>query len=392
MRVFLIVIDSFGIGEMPDAADYGDVGSDTYGHIYEQTGAELNELVSLGLNNIEGVAKAFGNGKHLDPVRSPRAAYARLAEKSPAKDTTAGHFEIAGLIMRHPYRTYKKFPPDIVAEVEHAAGVKFIGNEVASGTEIIQRLGEVHLKTGEPILYTSADSVMQIAADTSVIPLSKLYDICKIARRIMTGDRAVGRIIARPFIHKDGKFTRTEDRKDFSLEPPGKTMLDVLSEADIPVIAVGKINDIFCGRGITRSIHTGDNAEGLEVTKRLAAEAEKGLIFVNLVDTDMLYGHRNNVLGYAQALKEIDEKLDIVYKNLQSDDLLLITADHGCDPTTPSTDHSREYVPLLILGEKIGPKNLGTVRGFDCIADLIAVRYGLQKNSELYQKLSGGAK
>lgn len=387
MRVFLIVIDSFGIGEMPDAADYGDVGSDTYGHIYEQTGAELNELVSLGLNNIEGVAKAFGNGKHLDPVRSPRAAYARLAEKSPAKDTTAGHFEIAGLIMRHPYRTYKKFPPDIVAEIEHAAGVKFIGNEVASGTEIIQRLGEVHLKTGEPILYTSADSVMQIAADTSVIPLSKLYDICKIARRIMTGDRAVGRIIARPFIHKDGKFTRTEDRKDFSLEPPGKTMLDILSEANVPVIAVGKINDIFCGRGITRSIHTGDNAEGLEVTKRLAAEAEKGLIFVNLVDTDMLYGHRNDVRGYAGALKRIDCALPEIEQSMKEDDILIITADHGCDPSTPSTDHSREYVPLLIYGQRIRPCNLGTIEGFDCIADFVLAAFGLGK-SAVYMKIA----
>lgn len=208
----------------------------------------------------------------------------------------------------------------------------------------------------------------------------------------MTGEFAVGRVIARPFVHANGKFTRTEDRKDYALEPPGETLLDRLYQKGVRVVSVGKIADIFCGRGISESHHTGNNEEGLEVLLQLSETLSDGFVFVNLVDTDMLYGHRNNVLGYAQALKEIDEKIDIVYKNLQSDDLLLITADHGCDPTTPSTDHSREYVPLLILGEKIGPKNLGTVRGFDCIADLIAVRYGLQKNSELYHKLSGGAK
>lgn len=385
MRIFLIVIDSFGIGAMPDATEYGDAGADTYGHVYEQTGIELREMVSLGLNNIEGVAKRFANGRALMPIKAPRAAFVRLSEKSPAKDTTAGHFEIAGLIMEHPYRTYKKFPPDIVADVENAAGVQFIGNEAASGTEIIQRLGDLHLKTGKPILYTSADSVMQIAADTSVVPLERLYDICKAARRVMVGERAVGRIIARPFIHEGGKFTRTQDRKDFSLEPPGKTMLDTLSEAHIPVIAVGKINDIFCGRGISESVHTSGNAAGLEATIGLAGEKKEGLIFVNLVDTDMLYGHRNDIGGYAEALKRIDEKLPEIERSLKPDDILILTADHGCDPSTPSTDHSREYVPLLIYGKGIRALDLGTIKGFDCIADFVLAAFGIGK-SIIYQK------
>ena len=389
----MIVIDSFGIGEMPDAEQYGDAGSDTYGHVYEQTGVRLTNLVALGLNNIQGVnGRRLANGSVLCGVENPKGAFARLSEKTAAKDTTAGHYEIAGLIMDKPYRIYKKFPADVVADLEKETGFRFLGNEAASGTEIIQRLGEEHLRTGKPILYTSQDSVMQIAADTSVVPLEKLYQICEKARALMVGERAVGRIIARPFIHRGGKFTRTEDRKDYALEPPGETLLDRLYQKGVRVVSVGKIADIFCGRGISESHHTGNNEEGLEVLLQLSKTLSDGFVFVNLVDTDMLYGHRNNVLGYAQALKEIDEKLDIVYKNLRSDDLLLITADHGCDPTTSSTDHSREYVPLLILGEKIGPKNLGTVRGFDCIADLIAVRYGLQKNSELYQKISGGAK
>lgn len=393
MRTFLVVIDSFGIGAMPDAAEFRDEGSDTYGNIVRETGLVLPNLVSYGLNNIDGVAKVFPNGNKLEGIQNPIGAYARLSEKTHAKDTTAGHYEMAGLVLAHPFRVFPNaFPENVVKMIENAAGVQFMGNEVASGTEIIQRLGEEHLKTARPILYTSQDSVLQIAADTSVIPLQRLYEICEKVRAVMTGEFAVGRVIARPFVHANGKFTRTEDRKDYALEPPGETLLDRLYQKGVRVVSVGKIADIFCGRGISESHHTGNNEEGLEVLLQLSETLSDGFVFVNLVDTDMLYGHRNNVLGYAQALKEIDEKLDIVYKNLQSDDLLLITADHGCDPTTPSTDHSREYVPLLILGEKIGPKNLGTVRGFDCIADLIAVRYGLQKNSELYHKLSGGAK
>ena len=327
------------------------------------------------------------NGRILCPTERPLAAFARLSEKTPAKDTTAGHYEIAGLVLDKPYKVFKTFPEDIVRDLERETGTKFIGNEIASGTEIIQRLGEEHLDTGYPILYTSQDSVMQIAADTSVVPLERLYEICAIARKIMTGDRAVGRVIARPFIHKDGKFIRTEDRKDFALEPPGETMLDVLQKNEVPVYAVGKIKDIFCGRGITQSVHTGNNAEGIEALKRLLTKTERGLVFVNLVDTDMLYGHRNDVQGYAAALKYFDDRLPEIVSELKKDDLLIITADHGCDPTTPSTDHSREYVPLLIYGTRVEPKNLGTLSGFDHIARFIETCFGIGRDGDIYDKI-----
>lgn len=393
MRTFLVVIDSFGIGAMPDAAAFGDEGSDTYGNIFRETGVELPNLVSFGLNNIDGVAKTFSNGKRILPVQSPLAAYARLSEKTFAKDTTAGHYEIAGLVLEHPFRVFPNaFPQAVVQAIEKEAGTRFIGNEVASGTEIIQRLGEEHLKTGYPILYTSQDSVLQIAADTSVVPLQRLYEICKAARRVMTGELAVGRVIARPFVHSDGKFTRTKDRKDYSLEPPGETLLDKLYGAGIHVVSVGKIEDIFCGRGISEKHHTGCNAEGIDVLLSLSENLREGFVFVNLVDTDMLYGHRNNVCGYADALKIIDKNIKTVYENLREGDLLLITADHGCDPTTPSTDHSREYVPLLICGKDVCPQNLGTIEGFDFICDLILARYGLRKRDERYRKIFGGEK
>lgn len=387
MRIILTVIDSFGIGAMPDAAEYGDLGSDTYGNIVFQTGISLTEMIALGLNNIDGVAKVFDNGKAIKAIAAPLAAYGRLAELSPAKDTTAGHYEIAGLVLEKPFRIYKTFPPDVVRDIENAAGVKFIGNEIASGTEIIQRLGEEHLRSGRPILYTSQDSVLQIAADISVIPLPRLYQICEAARKIMVGDRAVGRIIARPFTHKGGKFIRTEDRKDYALEPPGKTILDELHGRGIPVYAVGKIRDIFCGRGIDESVHTGNNAEGLCAINALIKKDIEGLIFANLVDTDMLYGHRNDVKGYAKALKEIDGKLPEILEVLKEDDILIITADHGCDPSTPSTDHSREYVPLLIYGQKVTPKNLGTLQGFNHIADFIAAAFGLREDKAVFERI-----
>lgn len=387
MRIILTVIDSFGIGAMPDAAEYGDLGSDTYGNIVFQTGISLTEMIALGLNNIDGVAKVFDNGKAIKAIAAPLAAYGRLAELSPAKDTTAGHYEIAGLVLEKPFRIYKTFPPDVVRDIENAAGVKFIGNEIASGTEIIQRLGEEHLRSGRPILYTSQDSVLQIAADISVIPLPRLYQICETARKIMVGDKAVGRIIARPFTHKGGKFIRTEDRKDYALEPPGITILDELHGRGIPVYAVGKIRDIFCGRGIDESVHTGNNAEGLCAINALIKKDIEGLIFANLVDTDMLYGHRNDVKGYAKALKEIDGKLPEILEALKEDDILIITADHGCDPSTPSTDHSREYVPLLIYGQKVTPKNLGTLQGFNHIADFIAAAFGLREDKAVFERI-----
>lgn len=390
MRTFLVVIDSFGIGAMPDAEKFGDQGSDTYGNIVCETGLQLENFASLGLNNIDGVAKKFANGREIIPAKNPKAAYGRLSEKTFAKDTTAGHYEIAGLVLAHPFRVFPNaFPKDIVEDLERATQVRFLGNEVASGTEIIQRLGDEHLRTKCPILYTSQDSVLQIAADTSVVPLESLYRICEKAREVMQGDRAVGRVIARPFIHANGKFTRTEDRKDFALEPPGETLLDRFYKAGIPVTAVGKIKDIFDGRGITESFHTGNNTQGLEVLQELIKVSQEGLVFVNLVDTDMLYGHRNNVLGYADALREIDKNLPTMESNLREDDVLILTADHGCDPTTLSTDHSREYVPLLIFGRNVPPINLGTMCGFDNIADYIAERHGLGQNSVICDKLRG---
>ena len=389
MRIFLLVIDSFGIGAMPDADHYGDLGSDTYGNICKATGLYLPNLISLGLNNIDGVGREDA-GKSLRPIAQPCAAYARLAERTPAKDTTAGHYEIAGLVLDHPYRVYPKFPSDVVRDLEAETGVQFLGNEAASGTEIIRRLGEEHRKTGKPILYTSQDSVLQIAANTAVIPLEKLYQICEGARRVMTGDRAVGRVIARPFICKDGQYMRTEDRKDYALEPPGRTMLDDLYENEIPVCAVGKINDLFCGRGISWSEHTGNNDEGLRCTLQLADRVERGLVFVNLVDTDMLYGHRNDAQGYARALLEIDAALPRLMKKLHAEDVLIVTADHGCDPTTPSTDHSREYTPLLIYGAEINPISLGTLHGFDHIAGFVRAAFGIGKDKAIYDRVKGG--
>ena len=387
MRAFLVVIDSFGIGAMPDADQFGDVGSDTYGNIFKEIGVSLPTLVSLGLNNIDGVAKRYPRGKEISPVPYPRAAYGRLREKTFAKDTTAGHYEIAGLVLEHPYRIYKKFPPDVVADLERATKTHFLGNEAASGTEIIQRLGPEHLHTGFPILYTSQDSVLQIAADTSVVPLERLYAICEAARRVMVGERAVGRVIARPFVHEKGKFTRTEDRKDYALEPPGKTMLDVLSEHGVRVVSVGKIYDLFCGRGIAESHHTGNNTEGLQVLDSLIGSLSDGFVFANLVDTDMLYGHRNNAKGYAAALKEIDEALSRLLPKLREDDIFIVTADHGCDPTTESTDHSREYVPLLIFGKRIKPTNLGTLNGFDHIAKFVCALFGAGTDNDIFGEI-----
>ena len=388
MRTFLVVIDSFGIGAMPDAAKFGDEGSDTYSNIVEKTGVELTELISLGLNNIDGVPKVFANGKKILPCPAPRAAYARLAEKTNAKDTTAGHYEIAGLILKQPFRVFPHaFPREIVEKLEEKCGVHFIGNEVASGTEIIQRLGNEHLRSGFPILYTSQDSVLQIAADVSVVPLAKLYQICRTAREVMTGEWAVGRVIARPFIHKDGKFIRTEDRKDYALEPPGTTMLDALHAHGVRVTAVGKISDLFCGRGITESIHTGNNGEGLDAVLRLTESVADGLVFVNLVDTDMLFGHRNDVPGYANALRQIDERIPAIERGLRCDDVLILTADHGCDPTTASTDHSREYVPLLLYGKSIRPQNLHTLQGFDHIARFVCAAFGCGQDPEIYDRI-----
>lgn len=392
MRVFLVVIDSFGIGAMPDAYKFGDEGSDTYGHVFAATHMALPTLTAWGLNNIDGVAKRFANGAELCCTATQEGACARLSEKTFAKDTTAGHYEISGLVLDEPYKIYKTFPCEVVADLEAATGTRFIGNEAASGTEIIRRLGPEHIRTGYPILYTSQDSVLQIAADVSIVPLKRLYEICEKTRALMTGERAVGRVIARPFRHEGNTFWRTEDRKDYALEPPGEMILDRLTKKGIKVISVGKIFDIFCGRGIAEEYHTGNNEEGLARLEKLAKNLREGFVFANLVDTDMLYGHRNDVVGYARALCRIDESLQKIRCFLREKDILIVTADHGCDPTTPSTDHSREYVPLLICGDRVKPRNLGTIHGFDCIADFIASVYGFGDGCGIYDEIIGRKK
>lgn len=383
MRVFLMVIDSFGIGEMPDSYIFNDVGSNTYKHIVQKTGIDLINMKKLGLNDIEGVCLPSPNEKI--------GSFARLEEKSMAKDTTAGHFEMAGIPLSKPYPVFPNgFPQEVMLKIETETGYKFIGNEVASGTEIINRLGKEHIKTGKPIIYTSQDSVLQIAAHIKTIDINELYRICAIIRSIMSGKYGVGRIIARPFDDDGDKFFRTPDRKDFALTPPKGSMLDKLSDKGYDVIAVGKIEDLFQSSGITESYHTKNNEQGLAKIIELTKRSFNGISFINLVDTDMLFGHRNDYMGYAEALKNIDNKIPEICSNFAEDDFLLITADHGCDPTTASTDHSREYVPLLIYGKKLKAGiDLGTLIGFDVISKSILDLFDIEiYKDSFFKKLS----
>ncbi|WP_073025968.1 phosphopentomutase [Lutispora thermophila] len=363
-RVVLIVLDSLGIGYLPDAYKYGDEGSDTLGNIAKyHSNFRIDNLVELGIGNIDGISK------YVKKSSNPKGAYGRAEEASYGKDTTTGHWEIAGLKLTEPFPTFPNaFPDELIKKIEDAIDVKTIGNEVASGTEIINRLGDLHVKTGKPIIYTSADSVLQIAAHEDVIKLEKLYEICGIVRDIMKGPYGVGRIIARPFVGKSGEYKRTPNRKDFSLKPIGKTMLDYIKECNMDVIAVGKIENIFASQGITHSAHTESNLDGINKTIQFINENNKGLIFTNLVDFDMLYGHRNDVEGYGDAIMEFDRMLPNIISTLKDEDILIITADHGCDPSTPSTDHSREYVPILIYGRNI--KNNVNIGTRNCFCDL----------------------
>ncbi|MGE5553180.1 MAG: phosphopentomutase [Betaproteobacteria bacterium] len=354
-RAILIVLDSVGAGALPDAADYGDEGANTLGNLSRAVGGlSLPNLGRLGLGNILPLAGVA-------PQAHPDAAFGRMAEASAGKDTTTGHWEIAGIILHQPFPVYPDgFPAEVIEAFERAVGRKVLGNKAASGTEIIKELGEEHLRTGQPIVYTSADSVFQVAAHESVIPVEELYRMCDAARRILVAPHAVGRVIARPFAGPPGAFQRTPRRRDFALPPPDKTLLDRLSAAGIPVTGIGKIEDIFAGRGLTTAIHTANNREGMEATRRWLEHGE-GLLFTNLVDYDMVYGHRNDVLGYAEALGAFDDFLPELLGAMREGDLLLITADHGCDPTTPGTDHTREYVPLLAVGPRVkGGVDLGT--------------------------------
>lgn len=368
-RVILIVLDSAGIGALPDAAEFGDLHTNTIGNIYHVCGKlDLPNMYKLGLANI--------TGSTLPPHDGPIAgAYCRLAEKTKAKDTTSGHWEMAGLTLATPFRTYPNgFPTHIIdAFVKRIGRDGVLGNCVASGTQIIQELGDEHVRTGKPIVYTSADSVFQVAAHEEVIPLDELYRICEIARDMLQGDDLVGRVIARPFLGGNGSYTRTENRKDYAVEPLRDTILDALHGAGYETIGVGKIEDIFCHRGITTVDHTKNNATGTAAAQRIIESGEGSFVFVNLVDFDMLYGHRNDVEGYAAALETFDRALPEMLAALSEDDILMITADHGCDPTTPGTDHTREYIPLLIAGERVkAGVDLGTRSTF---ADIAATIY-----------------
>ncbi len=370
-RAIIIVLDSVGIGELPDAADYGDAGSNTLVNIMKhRPQTKLPNMAALGLGNITG-EETYLLGK----VDAPKGAYAKMAERSMGKDTTTGHWEMAGVYTLKPFPTFTEtgFPKEIMDAFEHAIGRKTLGNYAASGTEIIKVLGDEHVKTGYPIVYTSADSVFQIAAHEDVIPVDELYKICETAREILTGDWGVARVIARPFVGENGNYTRTKNRKDFSLPPTGPTMLDYAKEKGLNVTAIGKIEDIFEHRGITRADHTTNNNDGIDKTILYTKEEFEGLLFTNLVDTDMIYGHRNDVEGYASALEYFDSKLPEIMANMKEDDLLMITADHGCDPTTPSTDHSREYVPLLVYGAKVKPGvDLGVRKTFADVAQTVS--------------------
>jgi phosphopentomutase len=367
-KAILLVLDGVGIGELPDAADYGDEGSNTLVNMAKAVGGlNLPNLQRMGLGNIEQI-------EGIPPAEKPIACYGKMREVSAGKDTTTGHWEIAGIIREKPFPTYPNgFPPEIIEAFEKAIGRKVLGNKPASGTAIIEELGEEHLRTGYPIVYTSADSVFQIAAHEEIVPVEQLYEWCRIAREILRGEHEVARVIARPFIGTPGNFKRTARRKDFSVPPPYPTLLDALTEAGLKVVTVGKVDDIFADRGVTFAVHTSDNRDGMQQVETLTAQDDFDFLWCTLVDFDTVYGHRNNPQGFAQALREFDEWLGNFLPKLREGDLLIITADHGNDPTTPSTDHSREYVPLLIWTPSLKEgKPLGVRQTFADVAATIA--------------------
>ena len=375
-RVFLIVLDSCGCGEMPDSADFGDAGSNTLRACTASSRLDIPTLSKMGIFNIDSVDCGT-------PVPAPTAAYGRMAEKSRGKDTTIGHWELAGLISPHPLPTFPDgFPADFIQAFEEKTGRKVLCNKPYSGTEVIRDYGREQKETGGLICYTSADSVFQIAANEADIPPEELYRICETAREMLTGpELGVGRVIARPYTGEYPNYVRTSNRHDFSLLPPAPTLLDALKQAGLATIGVGKIYDIFAGQGITEMVRNKSNADGMEHTLHYAAQDFEGLCFVNLVDFDMLYGHRNDVDGYAAALTEFDGQLRKLLPMLKEDDLLFITADHGCDPSTPSTDHSREHVPLLAYGAKIkAGYNLGTRSTYADLAATVAEYFGVKAN------------
>ncbi len=373
-RVFLIVLDSFGVGEAPDSKKFGDEGSDTLRAISKSKEFNVHTLRKMGLFNIDGIEYEKG-------VENPIASYGKATEVSMGKDTTTGHWEMAGIISEKPFPTYPEgFPKEIIDEFSKKTGRKILCNKHYSGTDVIRDYGEEHMRTGALIVYTSADSVFQIAAHEEVVSLEDLYKYCEIARKILVAEHAVGRVIARPFVGAYPNFTRTTNRHDFSLVPPRDTMLNYLKNNKFDVISVGKINDIFAGSGITETTRTTGNTNGMEVTMKMLEKDFTGLCFTNLVDFDMLYGHRNDVEGYARAMSEFDGWLEKFIQKLNDDDVVMITADHGCDPSTPSTDHSREYVPVIMYGKNMKPRNLGVRKTYSDIAKTILDNFGIEND------------
>ena len=383
-KVIWIVLDSVGMGALPDADKYGDVGSNTIGNVSKYNGGlKLPNMESLGLGLIDGM-------ENINKVNNPIGCYGKLHESSNGKDTVTGHWEMVGVKTEVAFPTYPNgFPKDLIEEFEAKTGKKVIGNKVASGTEILDELGEEQLKTGALIVYTSADSVFQIAAHEELIPLDDLYKYCEIAREMLHGDRKVARVIARPYIGEPGNFNRTPNRKDYALVPPHETTLDILKAAGVPVMAVGKIEDIFSGKGITHAVHTKDNMDGVDKTLDYMKESTSGLIFTNLVDFDSKWGHRNNAKAYGEGLEAFDQRLKEIINNMKEEDVLFITADHGCDPTFPGTDHTREYVPFLAYGKSLKEGyNLGIKMGFYSMGQTICDIFNTEKiqNGESFLK------
>lgn len=373
MRVVLLVLDSVGVGALPDAEKYGDAGSNTLGNVAQAVGnLKLPVLEKLGIANILKVT-------NLTASPAPQANYGRMAEAADGKDTITGHWEMAGVIVPEPFRTYPQgFPPALIQEFSRRIGRGVLGNVVASGTEIIDQMGQEHMKTAAPIVYTSADSVFQIAAHEEIIPLAEQYRICTIAREMLLGDDKVARVIARPFVGSPGSFQRTSNRRDYALEPESPTVLDALAQSGKEVISIGKISDIFSGRGIARGYKTKNDLDGINTLVDVTVRGEGDLVFANLVDFDMLFGHRNDIHGYAQALEQADAGVGRIMDVMKPRDILIITADHGCDPTFPGTDHTREYVPLLVFGREIRQGiDLGTRKTFADIAASVAEMLGV---------------
>ncbi len=374
-RVIVAVLDGVGVGALPDADEYGDAGSNTLAHVADAVGGlTLPSLEALGIGHI-------GEFTGLKRIEQPDGCFGRMGECSKGKDSTVGHWELAGCAIQEPFPLYPHgFPPEVMEPFQKAIGRSVLGNCVASGTEIIRTLGEEHLRTKAPIVYTSADSVFQIAAHEDVVPVQELYQLCREARRVLVPPHRVARVIARPFTGRPGAFVRTTQRKDFSVEPPGETLLDVLNRAGQPVVGIGKVGDLFAGRGLTRSIHSRKNDDTMQETVRVLDNVPRGLVFANFGDFDTLYGHRNDPVGYANALGEFDAGLATLVKALRPTDLLCLTADHGNDPTTASTDHSREYVPVLAYGPRLARGvNLGTRPTFADLGQTIGEVFGTER-------------